>query len=242
MKSVTLVIPCKDEAKRLDREGFLEAVRTHPELSLLFVDDGSSDATTEVIAHLANLHPSIATLILPKNVGKAEAVRAGVRHLLARGSSDLIGFWDADLATPFEELKRFLWAFETRPQLGLVIGSRWPHLGAHVDRCVFRSCTGSVMKFFIRRVLSAPIYDTQCGAKIMTRALAAELFARPFLSRWLFDVELFRRLGRKRILTEVMELPLDSWHDIKGSKMTTLGALRSLVDLVRIAYFGALAE
>lgn len=238
MRPVTLVVPCKDEARRLDRGAFLQAVETIPGLALLFVDDGSTDSTASVLAHLVNASPAVDALYLPENVGKAEAVRAGVRHLLAVGGTGLVGFWDADLATPLEAVRRFVDAFESDPRLEMAVGSRWPHLGASVDRSVFRACTGGVMKFLIRRLLSAPVYDTQCGAKVMTRELAGRLFGRRFVSRWLFDVELFRRMGRSAILRGVRELPLDSWRDVAGSKMTFRSAVFSVFDLVRIAWTG----
>ena len=53
---------------------------------------------------------------------------------------------------------------------------------------------GARMKGLVRCVLRAPVYDTQCGAKIFRRDLARQIFAAPFLSRWLFDVELLRRI------------------------------------------------
>ena len=235
MRPVTLIVPCKDEANRLEQTAFLEAVAEMPELSLLFVNDGSTDTTDEIVSHLAHASAAIAAIHLPKNGGKAEAVRAGVTYLLAQGGTGLIGFWDADLATPLEDVRRFVAVFERDPTAEMVIGSRWPHLGASVERRGIRDLMGKIMKFLIRRVLSAPVYDTQCGAKVMTRELARDVFARKFISPWLFDVELFRRMGRRRILRGVKELPLDSWRDIAGSKMTLGGVLRSLVDLVRIS-------
>ena len=236
MTSVTLVIPCKDEALRLDQGAFLHAAEAMPGLAFLFVDDGSTDSTASVLAHLVKASPAVDALYLPKNVGKAEAVRAGVLHLLSVGGTGLVGFWDADLATPLEDVQRFVAAFEADPKIEMTIGSRWPHLGASVDRSVFRACTGGMMKFLIRRLLSAPVYDTQCGAKVMTRALAERLFARRFVSRWLFDVELFRRMGRRAILRGVRELPLEFWRDVAGSKLTFRSAAFSVFDLLRIAW------
>jgi len=235
MTPVTLVVPCKDESSRLNQTAFLRAVAEIPGLAFLFVDDGSTDATASVLSHLASASPAIEALYLPKNGGKAEAVRAGMRYLLGNGGTGLVGFWDADLATPISEVQRFVQVFERKPEMGMVVGSRWPHLGAYIDRTVFRSLTGDVMKFLIRFVLRLPVYDTQCGAKVMTRALAERLFAQPFVSRWLFDVELFRRMGRDAVLHRVQELPLDDWRDVAGSKMSFRAAALSFVDLFRIA-------
>jgi len=236
MTPVTLVVPCKDEATRLDQTAFLKAASEIQGLAFLFVDDGSTDATASVLAHLTSASPAIEALYLPKNVGKAEAVRAGMLHLLENGGTGLVGFWDADLATPLDEVERFVGMFERKPDMTMVVGSRWPHLGAHIDRTAFRNLTGLLMKILIRVMLRLPVYDTQCGAKVMTRALAERLFACPFVSRWLFDVELFRRMGRSSILRQVQELPLDDWRDVAGSKMSFRAAVRSFLDLFRIAF------
>lgn len=242
MRPVTLIIPCKDEAERLEQSVILEAVEKNPALSILFVNDGSRDGTSEILAHLVHASPAIAAIHLSRNVGKAEAVRAGVKRLLQEDGEGLIGFWDADLATPLEDVERFVSVFERDSTTEMVVGSRWPHLGASVERTGFRDFSGQIMKFLIRRVLRAPVYDTQCGAKIFTRQLARDVFAGRFLSPWLFDVEMFRRMGKRRILKGVKELPLECWRDIAGSKMTLGGAMRSVLDLVRIAWSTKMVE
>lgn len=235
MNTLALVVPCHNEAARLRPGDFLDALARTPCLTFCFVDDGSTDATAETLALLANASPAIDAVYLPRNVGKAEAVRQGVLHVLERSAPDAVGFWDADLATPLDAVDAFADMLERDGGADAVLGARWPHLGAHVARSVFRSCTGSVMKALIRLVLHAPVYDTQCGAKLFTRATAAEVFAQPFVSNWLFDVELIKRLGAKRIATRVRELALDAWHDVPGSKIRPSDSFRILADLVRIA-------
>ena len=118
MTSLTLVIPCKDEAKRLMMDAFLDALRDYPYLSFLFVDDGSTDDTAEVLALLERQSPAIHALYLPKNVGKAEAVRTGVNWLLDNTEAEVVGFWDADLATPFSELPAFVRALRGEAAIG----------------------------------------------------------------------------------------------------------------------------
>ena len=105
--TIALVVPCKNEYRRLDPSAFLDAIRAFPWLTFLFVDDGSTDETAETLAFLERQSPAVQALYLPRNVGKAEAVRAGVQALLAQTATDWIGFWDADLATPLAELAAF---------------------------------------------------------------------------------------------------------------------------------------
>ena len=227
MKTLARVVPCRNEAARLDRQAFVQAVERWPWISFCFVDDGSTDSTSEILAHMATLSPAFHAIYLPRNKGKAEAVRAGVRYLCKYTHADFIGFWDADLATPLDEVPHFMDMFETFPQTRIVIGSRWPHLGADIQRTVCRGFAGAIVKLIIRFALGVPVCDTQCGAKIFARELADELFEKPFRTRWLFDVEILSRLGR-RLTTVVRECPLNAWFDVPGSKID-MRALRELL-------------
>lgn len=229
VKTLSLVVPCKNEFGRLRVGEFVRAAEQWPWLSFCFVDDGSTDATADSLAWLANASPSMHVIYLPENRGKAEAVRAGVSHLCDVSHADLIGFWDADLATPLDEIPCFVRKFDENPSITAVLGSRWQHLGAHVRRSAGRNLAGAVVKAAIRRILDVPVWDTQCGAKIFRRDIAAEIFDRPFLTRWLFDVELLVRMGRQRLHTQVCELPVSEWHDVPGSKL----GFRSSLSIIR---------
>src|SRR5581483_3862536 len=79
MTRLTVVVPCYNEAQRLDGPPLLAFLDQHPEARLIFVDDGSKDATLARIEALAAERPGrIETIALQPNRGKAEAVRAGM--------------------------------------------------------------------------------------------------------------------------------------------------------------------
>jgi hypothetical protein len=90
--------------------------------------------------------------------------------------------------------------------------------------------------------LGVGIHDTQCGAKLFRADEAcAAMFAEPFRSSWIFDVELFARIvatsrqfGSQCLEHMVYEYPLDCWHDVAGSKVRPLDFVWSLGELVRI--------
>ena len=101
--SLTLVVPCFNEEARLDAKAFVEWVCARASRHLLFVDDASTDQTAGLLEGLQGEYPQISVLHLTRNLGKAGAVRAG---MLGAPPSDLVGFWDADLATPLKEVNR----------------------------------------------------------------------------------------------------------------------------------------
>ena len=244
MLQTTIIVPCYNEAERLDQRAFLDAVHQRPWLTLLLVDDGSKDDTRRVLSSLAEQAPGrIDVLGLDQNQGKAEAVRRGMLHAFDREpSSEVLGYWDADLATPFEELDGMV---RTLEQQGLLIlfASRVALLGRDVQRAMLRHYVGRVFATMASVAVGLPVYDTQCGAKVFRREpVVKDLFLSRFHSRWTFDVELLERLVRydrahgTRYATErIAEYPLGRWHDIRGSKVKMLDGVKAAYDLLAVA-------
>lgn len=234
-----LVVPCFNEETRLDRAAFLELAGA-PRLELLFVDDGSRDNTARVLEELRQEAPGrIRMLRLGRNAGKGEAVRRGMLDALARDIS-VVGFADADLATPPDELVRLRDELEAH-EWSVAVGSRVMLMGTQIERHLWRHLVGRVFATLAASVLDMPFYDTQCGAKFFrdTPALRAAL-ARPFLSRWAFDIELLGRLhiGTSEAsgipLEQFREVPLNRWVAVSDSKLSLSGMTRTLLDLPRI--------
>jgi dolichyl-phosphate beta-glucosyltransferase len=236
--SVVVVVPAYNEADRLNLAAFEAALALRAELQLLFVDDGSTDGTGSALAALAARHPDrISVLAEPRNLGKAEAVRRGLLRALASEPA-VVGFWDADLATPFSELPGLLEPLERDPAIQVVLGSRVRLLGRRIERRAIRHYLGRFFATAVSLALQAPVYDTQCGAKLFRAgAPLREALATPFQSRWIFDVELLARLGRRIPggLAEVArEVPLEQWTDVGGSRLRWHAFLRAPFELVRI--------
>jgi glycosyltransferase involved in cell wall biosynthesis len=102
--STIIVVPCYNEAARLDSAAFARFLTSESNVRFVFVDDGSKDATAEVVRAIGREWPDRVHLLqLARNQGKAEAVRSGILEA-ARLQPDLIGYWDADLATPLMEI------------------------------------------------------------------------------------------------------------------------------------------
>ncbi len=237
-----IVVPCYNEAARLDVARFAEYAALPGAASLLFVDDGSTDGTAKVLSGLVRRVPGrIRALRLATNQGKSGAVRAGVLAALADGAV-FVGFWDADLATPLAAIPRFLAALEGRPILLGAIGARVRLLGTTIERSAVRHYLGRVFATAASLVLGLGVYDTQCGAKLFRAGpLLGAAFAAPFRSRWAFDVELLarleeagRRAGALPVQQTVIELALEEWRDVRGSKLHPLGMVGAGLDLAFI--------
>jgi dolichyl-phosphate beta-glucosyltransferase len=240
MPASTIVIPCFNEAGRLDSSALLRFVDNNKESRVLLVDDGSSDGTWERIRALEASRPaSFSGLRLERNSGKGEAVRLGVLQAIERGAA-LVGYWDADLATPLDAVPAFEQLLMSDPRLDIVIGSRVRLMGRTVERRSMRHYTGRLFATAASLALGVAVYDTQCGAKLFrVNERTRPLFAHPFQSRWIFDVELLSRYlsqgNRGERCERIYELPLTVWKDITGSKLKPRDFVRAAVDLGRIA-------
>ncbi|MFZ5985800.1 MAG: glycosyltransferase [Bacillota bacterium] len=227
-KKVLLIIPCYNEEKRLDFRKF-EGYNYH----FLFVNDGSIDNTCEFIK--TNLKENMYALNLEKNSGKAEAVRQGMLHaktLPIYDDLDWIGFWDADLSTPLDEVQYFL-AYSQLFSCNIdgIFGSRIYKLGSEIRRSFKRHYLGRLFASLVGIVLKIDSYDSQCGAKLFKKDIIDQTFNHPFISKWIFDVEIILRLKNKNIL----ECPLRGWMDVKGSKVRILKeSTRILKDIANI--------
>ena len=233
-----LVIPCFNEERRLVPREVSKCIEVL-KCTVVLVDDGSTDRTLEKLNNLALDFPeSIEVLPLPENVGKGEAVRAGFNYAFERGATQVL-FCDADFATGPFDLLRICNALSEHPESKAVIGSRIAMSGSHIDRSMFRHFSGRVFATLVSLMLSFRIYDTQCGAKAFTvDSEVRKVFAKPFLSRWAFDVEVIGRLFRigrtQKNQNIILELPLTSWKDVPGSKLNVISQLRTVVELFKI--------
>ena len=221
------MIPCFNEAQRLDVAAFRDFASANPEVRLLFVDDGSTDGTLEVLEGLRQTNPErLLVHKLPRNVGKAEAVRTGLLAGCAMGSA-YVGFWDADLATPLADISEFARLMDERPDIEMVFGSRINLLGRNVHRNLIRHYIGRVFATAAAFTLGVGVYDTQCGAKLfrVSNGFVSRL-QEPFIGGWIFDVEMIAREEQARRHTDlpqvqniIYEYPLMVWRDVAGSKL-----------------------
>jgi glycosyltransferase involved in cell wall biosynthesis len=190
-----VVVPCYNEAARLNVAAFRTFIARRYPVRFLFVNDGSRDRTFDVLEEVGcGFQDCVRILDHKQNKGKAEAVRTGIVEALKDSSVTLVGFWDADLATPLSSILSFMRVLEERPNIEMVFGSRVKLLGRQIHRRAVRHYLGRVFATAVSSVLRLPIYDSQCGAKVFrTDDRCQKVFAEPFLSKWVFDVEILAR-------------------------------------------------
>ncbi len=236
---VGVVIPCYNEAERLSGVDFKDFAHKNLGYQLCFVNDGSTDNTLEVLQEMRKGNEdTISIYNCEKNGGKAEAVRQGVLHLIKDPQLDYIGYLDADLSTDFRDFDDLVKTLQGS-EFKIVSGSRMSRMGANITKESARKIISKTINLIIRNILGMPFNDTQCGAKIMHRDIVENMFTQKFITKWLFDVEIFMRMrkfyGKEKAQALICEQPLKRWIHADGSKLSMKDSVKIVGQLAQIA-------
>ena len=226
---VSVIIPAFNEATRIipTLEKVVEHFSDKPyEWEVVVVDDGSTDATAQMVEDWSQSHPSV-RLEKSEHRGKGWAVRRGM--LSATGAYRLMS--DADLAVPIHWVDQFL----EQMDLGrhIVIGSREAAGARRFDEPAYRHLMGRVFNWVVKLLAVRGFQDTQCGFKMYRGELADRIFDAQTLKGWGFDVEIL--LLGKKVGATITEVPID-WYYRTESKMGTVSGALGLADVFRVRF------
>lgn len=235
MQKIAIIIPCYNEEHRLKTEA-LNGLLEQTDADIFLANDGSTDGTLIKLEKFSEQHTNRCYVLnFEKNAGKATTIFKSVNHVLSSSDYTYVGYFDADFSTPVPEILRIIDEVKNvKP--GFIFGSRILLLNALIKRKRHRHIIGRIIVTLINTRFSLGIYDTQCGAKIFSRALAEIAFKKAFYTSWLFDVEVFIRLREQNMLQQGVEFPLRQWEDVDGSKLgwkTGVKILNELILLVK---------
>jgi len=236
---VGVVIPCYNEENRLSGTLFKDFIEKNVGYHLCFVNDGSTDKTMEVLEKLKEGNEDTISIVdCKKNGGKAEAVRQGIQYLIKNKNFDYLGYLDADLSTDFrdfDDLVKTIGGSEFK----IVSGSRIARMGANIAKESARKIISKSINLIIQTILGMPFKDTQCGAKIMDKEIASLMFEKKFITKWLFDVEIFMRMrkhyGKNEVKRLICEQPLKRWVHVDDSKLSMKDSVKIVGQLGQIA-------
>ena len=239
---VCLVVPCFNEGIRWN-ESYWESIATDSRISLLFINDGSTDETLSILQDFCEKYPVSRVLTMVKNSGKAEAVRSGL-SLMASSLElefDWIGFLDADACVPASEIQRFLMITQESPQNNFeaIWASRHKLYGHSIERSAYRHIIGRSIALVLNLGVGDLPKDTQCGLKLFRNSSVFKtILEHSFKTRWLFEIEMlirWRKVSHSDL--NILEEPLRHWKEIPGSKITVRVYPKILKEIIVIKYF-----
>ncbi|QLG45602.1 glycosyltransferase [Costertonia aggregata] len=234
---IAIVVPCYNEFTRLPKTEFKKFLGNFPNAHICFVNDASDDDTLNLLNGFSIDFPNqVSVLSNTGNLGKAASVQKGVLYCSKNQIAPVLGYLDADLATSLEECYSYLDFLTAKKHF--VFASRILKIGSVVERKFSRFLFGRIIATFISNILEIKVYDTQCGCKVFKTELTQIMFEKPFISKWLFDVELFSRMlghfGKEAALEKMEEIPVKRWINRGESKVRLSYFFRLWYDLYLI--------
>jgi glycosyltransferase involved in cell wall biosynthesis len=215
----SLIIPAHNEEHRIE-----QTLRQYGEVfgdsEIIVVLNGCTDGTEHSVRKVREQFPHIQYVTIQHAIGKGGAVRAG--FLIAR--APIVGFVDADGATPAREMRRL---FESLGYNDGVIASRWLSGSLVRNAQPFaRRIASRVFNGFVRAMLGLNYHDTQCGAKVFRAEALMYVIRHVDTSNMAFDVDLL--LALKKAGYRVVEEPTE-WNDVGGSRVRLVNASRRML-------------
>jgi glycosyltransferase involved in cell wall biosynthesis len=214
-----IVIPAHNEEHRIDRT--LTAYRAgcpSPDTQFHVALDHCTDRTAEIVRAHQRADGRVAMHEYPK-LGKGGVLAETFR----RSDAELVGFVDADGATPPVELLRLVDVAQRAD--GAIASRHHPASVLPATRTLTRRLTSAGFAFGVRRLLGLPYRDTQCGAKVLRGDVARDVVSHTTACDLMFDVDLLvtaRRLGAR-----VVEVPT-VWIDQDGSRVDPIADSRRM--------------
>lgn len=235
--TVHLVIPCYQESGRIGPflTELCEVTRELGGVTIRVVEDGSDAAEAarmrDLLAPMCQAHAHLQPpLFLPKNLGKGGAVYAGWDQA---PPVDWLAFVDADGSCSAAEVSYLIRRARQQPKpLIAVFASRWDQTSALVHRQWKRRLMGRIFGAIVSNLLHIPVYDSQCGLKLIPHAAYQRIAPGLRILGFAFDVELLAALHDNRWSFEEVSI---SWYEMPGGHVHLIrDSIRMLRDVLKI--------
>jgi glycosyltransferase involved in cell wall biosynthesis len=156
---VSVVVPLfnEEDSVKLLHAAITDAIGSElPDYEIVFVDDGSSDATFSLAERLAATDPRLRVLKFRRNYGQTPAMAAGIDH----ASGEVIVTMDGDLQNDPRDIPGMVAKLDEG--YDMVVGWRFNRK----DKLVTRKIPSMIANWLIGKVTGVPIKDNGCSLKV----------------------------------------------------------------------------
>ncbi len=233
MQKVSIIIPAYNEEERIGKtleeySKYFNSLNKNNAIDyeIIVVINGTTDNTEKVVIDCEKLNNKIKHLNFKKG-GKGFAILEGFKYVSEKNKG-LVGFVDADMATPPEEFYKLVTSIGN---YNGVIASRGLR-ESEVKTSLSRKLTNRGFNLVVKLILFLPFSDTQCGAKIFDHKAINFLIKNMSFTQWAFDIEMLYILLKNNF--KIKEIPT-RWFDKQGSKINlTKVPIKMFLSVVRL--------
>jgi glycosyltransferase involved in cell wall biosynthesis len=157
--NLSIVIPLLNEQESLPElhNWIVKVMQSHKySYEILFIDDGSTDASWQTISQLSNENPNVKGIRFLRNYGKSQALHAG----FAKANGDVVITMDADLQDSPDEIPE-LYRLITEDNYDLISG--WKK--KRYDSVVAKNIPSKLFNWAARKTSGVHLNDFNCGLK-----------------------------------------------------------------------------
>lgn len=221
--TVSLVVPLLNEEESIRElyEWITRALKDEPFThEVLFIDDGSTDHSWEVIQSISEKHTNVKGIRFAKNFGKSQALHAGFEEV----TGDFVVTLDADLQDSPEEIPQMIRSLQEE---GLDLISGWKK--KRYDSILFKNLPSKLFNWAARKVSGIRLHDFNCGIKAYRREVVKTIDVYGEMHRYI--PVLAAQHGFQKISEQVVQ------HQARKFGQTKFGAdrfFKGFLDLITL--------
>jgi glycosyltransferase involved in cell wall biosynthesis len=226
LMSVSVVLPVYNEEENINLQyqnitKNLDPLKINYEI--IFVDDGSTDKSFELIRELASNDGRVRAVRFRRNFGQTAAMSAGINH----SSGEIIVFMDSDLQNDAEDIKRLL----DKIHEGYDVVSGWRV--DRKDKLISRKIPSKIANWLIAKVSGVPLHDLGCSLKAYRGDVIRQV-------KLYGEMHRFIPVHASWVGARITEIPVSHHERIYGeSKYGIIRTFKVMLDLITVKFMGS---
>lgn len=225
---LSIIVPVFNESTQIlqNLDLLLSEVEEYfPNFEVIVVSDGSTDETNKKLVSFR--HPDLRPILVEKNTGKGNAVRAGFQQ----ASGDYLLFIDGGMEIHPREIRIFVGLMQLY-QCDIVIGSK-RHPQSKVKYPMHRKILSWIYQLLIRGLFKIDVTDSQVGIKLFRRSVIDAILPYLEINRYGFDLEMLT-LAKLKGYSFVLEAPIRLDYFERGANQRFIG--REILHVFQIGF------
>ncbi len=233
--NLSIIIPVYNEDQYLNTL-FNQIIKffNNKSIELIFVDDGSTDSSAEILASFeknSNYNFNLKIVSLEKNSGKGKAIQVGINN----SSGEYILLQDADLELDIEDANEMYQIIKNNNIIKCIFGSRYLSGKLKKNNYFVNTLVGKINSFIFNIFFSQSLSDVHCGLKILHRSVVDKINLT--VNDFGIEIDLASQIVRNKFF--IYEYGVSYYFRTKsqGKKITWIDGIKSFYYLLKARFF-----